>query len=195
MLWSMLWLRHVFSCLFLCSFVPPSSFDCLFQKLPFLEVKAEPTVLKPNEAVDVPIIFTPRDVQQYSEQIPFELNGLYTVNVTVKGEGCLLKVDLQNPAQALVSFGSLRVGQESARRVRLVNRSKRSAVLSLSDVVEAGTGRLEDRQVTVFPKGPLDIPARGHTDIEIQVRRWTLEGVDIGGGGHWRWWLVGDSMF
>jgi hydrocephalus-inducing protein len=144
------------------------SFDCLFQKLPFLEVKAEPTVLKPNQAVDVPIIFTPRDVQKYSEQIPFELNGLYTVNVTVEGEGCLLKVDLLNPAQALVSFGSLRVGQESSRRVRLVNRSKRSAVISLSDIVEAGSGRLEDRQVTVFPRGPLDIPARGHTDVEIQ---------------------------
>ena len=80
-------------------------------------------MLKPNQAVDVPIVFTPRDVQQYSEQIPFELNGLYTVNVTVQGEGCLLKVDLQNPAQALVSFGSLRVGQESVRRVRKEGRA------------------------------------------------------------------------
>ena len=144
------------------------SFDCLFQKLPYLEVKAEPTVLKPNQAVDVPILFTPRDVRTYQEDVSFELNGLYTVNVTVKGEGCLLKVDLQNPAQALVSFGSLRVGQESSRRVRLVNRSKRSATLSLSDIVEAGTGRLEDRAVTVFPRGPLTLPARGHTDVEIQ---------------------------
>ena len=62
------------------------SFDCLFQKLPFLEVKAEPTVLKPNESVDVPIIFTPREVKTYLEQVPFELNGLYTVNVSVAGE-------------------------------------------------------------------------------------------------------------
>ena len=62
------------------------SFDCLFQKLPFLEVKAEPTVLKPNESVDVPIIFTPREVKTYLEQVPFELNGLYTVNISVAGE-------------------------------------------------------------------------------------------------------------
>ena len=144
------------------------SFDCLFQKLPHLDVGAEPTVLRPNQAVDVPIIFSPREVRNYEDEIAFELNGLYTVNVTIRGEGCLLKVDLQNPAQALVSFGSLRVGQESSRRVRLVNRSKRQADISLSDVVEAGTGRLEDRSVTIFPRGPLNLPARGHTDIEIQ---------------------------
>ena len=81
----------------------------------------------------------------------------------------MLKVDLQNPAQALVSFGSLRVGMEASRRVRLVNRSKRAAMISLSEVVEAGTGRLEDRAITVFPKGPLMLPAgRGGMDIEIQ---------------------------
>lgn len=84
-------------------------------------------------------------------------------------QGCLLKVDLQNPAQALVSFGSLRVGMEASRRVRLVNRSKRAAMISLSEVVEAGAGRLEDRAITVFPKGPLMLPAgRGGMDIEIQ---------------------------
>ena len=78
-------------------------------------------------------------------------------------------MDLQNPAQALVSFGSLRVGQEVSRRVRLVNRSKRAAMITLSEVVEAGTGRLEDRAVTVFPKGPLLLPAgRGGMDIEMQ---------------------------
>ena len=36
----------------------------------------------------MPIIFTPREVKDYSEDVPFELNGLYTVNVTVAGEVC-----------------------------------------------------------------------------------------------------------
>ena len=62
------------------------SFDCLFQKMPHLEVKAEPTVLKPNESVDVPIVFTPREVKKYLEHVPFELNGLYTVNISIAGE-------------------------------------------------------------------------------------------------------------
>ena len=91
------------------------AFDCVFEKTPYLEVKSQPTMLRPNESIDIPIIFTARDVRKYDEIIKFELNGLYTVNVNVKGEGCLLKVELANPTQSLVALGSLRVGQEATK--------------------------------------------------------------------------------
>ena len=61
------------------------------------------------------------------------------MNVNVKGEGCLLKVELANPTQSLVALGSLRVGQEATRKVLLVNKSKRAALFTLEDIIEAGT--------------------------------------------------------
>jgi hypothetical protein len=40
------------------------AFDCLFEKTPHLEVKTQPTMLRPNESIDIPIIFTAREVKQ-----------------------------------------------------------------------------------------------------------------------------------
>ena len=40
------------------------------------------------------------------------------------GEGVPLRLDLANPAQTSVNFGSLRGGQSSTREVKLVNRSR-----------------------------------------------------------------------
>ena len=107
-------------------------------------------------------------MRKYDEIIKFELNGLYTVNVNVKGEGCLLKVELANPTQSLVALGSLRVGQEATRKVLLVNKSKRAALFTLEDIIEAGHGRLEERAVTFFPRGEVLIGAKSKTNIEIR---------------------------
>jgi hydrocephalus-inducing protein len=144
------------------------AFDCLFEKLPHLEVQTQPTMLRPTESIDIPIIFTAREVQQYHETIKFELNGLYTVNVIVRGEGCLLKVELANPTQSLCALGTLRVGQDAVRKVLLVNKSKRAAKFTLEDVMEAGHGRLEDRAVSFFPRGEVTLAARAKTNIEIR---------------------------
>lgn len=47
------------------------------------QVSAGATVLQKGEKKDVVITFMPKDIATYSEIIPFEINGLYTVPVTV----------------------------------------------------------------------------------------------------------------
>lgn len=144
------------------------SFDCLFEKKPHLEVQCAATVLRPGEAVEVPVVFAPRDVRRYTDVIPFEVNGLYTVSVAITGEGTPLKVELVNPAQMQLNFGTLRVGQESTRTVHLVNRSKRVASFRLEEVLEAGEGRLDERCVSYYPARETIL--RPHEQTAIDVR-------------------------
>merc|ERR1711871_1495544 len=132
------------------------------------EVQTQPTMLRPTESIDIPIVFTARDVKAYEESIKFELNGLYTVNVIVKGEGCLLKLELANPTQSLVTLGTLRVGQDAVRKVLLSNKSKRAVQFSLEDVMEAGHGRLAERAVSFFPRGDVTLAAKGKMNVEIR---------------------------
>ena len=144
------------------------AFDCLFEKMPHLEVQTQPTMLRPTESIDIPIVFTARDTHQYEETIKFELNGLYTVNVIVRGEGCLLKLELANPTQSLVTLGTLRVGQDAVRKVLLSNKSKRAVQFSLEDVMEAGHGRLAERAVSFFPRGEITLAAKAKMNVEIR---------------------------
>ena len=73
-----------------------------------------------------------------------------------------------DPAQALVSFGSLRVGQEASRRVRLVNRSKRAAMITLGEVVEAGTGGRRQVSYCISQRATDATCGSGGMDIEMQ---------------------------
>jgi hypothetical protein len=42
----------------------------------------------------VPIIFNPREMKKYNEEIVFDINGLNKIIVKVKGEGIPLKLEL-----------------------------------------------------------------------------------------------------
>ena len=44
--------------------------------------------------MEVDIVFYPREARRYHETIPFEINGLSTMNVEIFGEGTDMKVRL-----------------------------------------------------------------------------------------------------
>eukprot|EP01028_Stygiella_incarcerata_P012050 TRINITY_DN7246_c0_g1_i2.p1 TRINITY_DN7246_c0_g1~~TRINITY_DN7246_c0_g1_i2.p1 ORF type:complete len:3099 (+),score=817.41 TRINITY_DN7246_c0_g1_i2:4292-13588(+) len=139
------------------------SFDVLFENKPHLEVKAAASVLRPHEHREVLIQFYPREARSYEEVIPFEINGLYTVNVRVKGEGTPARVELANPALQVVNFGSLRVGETARKVVRLVNRSKIPAEVSMEEFASS----LEPHFIRVYPLHPIVLPPRGQGDIDL----------------------------
>ena len=58
----------------------------------YLEVHCQPGVLMPGQLMEVDILFYPREAKRYHQIIPFEINGLSTVNVEVSGEGTDMKV-------------------------------------------------------------------------------------------------------
>lgn len=59
------------------------SIDTTFQKTHVLDVLLRPTVLEPGQVLDIPILFTPRAIQDYDLTVPFVINGTSTVNVQV----------------------------------------------------------------------------------------------------------------
>mmetsp|Transcript_2050 Transcript_2050/g.4151 ORF Transcript_2050/g.4151 Transcript_2050/m.4151 type:complete len:2040 (-) Transcript_2050:7-6126(-) len=125
----------------------PVYIDCLHEKTEFLDVSCERTVLQPGESINVQVHFTPRELTEYRGSIPFELNGLYTVNVLYTGEGAVLRLELEKPEDQIINFGSLRVGHKSTRQFKLVNRSKRATSFRLMEREEAGQGRLQQHAV------------------------------------------------
>ena len=81
--------------------------------------RVEKNVLK------VPIMFTPRDLKKYCEDIVFDINGLNKMIVQVKGEGIPLKLELEKTEDQNIDFGVTRVGADASRTVSLVNNSKK----------------------------------------------------------------------
>ena len=99
------------------------AFECL------VDVLCSPTVLKPGEHTDIPITYTPREVARFTSNIP-EINGLYTIDVGVSGEGIVMKLEFEKPDDQDINFGSIRVGHVVRRSVRLVNKSQKLLHLS-----------------------------------------------------------------
>ena len=71
-------------------------------------------------------------IKKYSETIKFDFNGLYTIDVTVTGEGIPMQLELVDPDQAMVDFGIASVGADITRMVSLVNKSKQPVTFQLA---------------------------------------------------------------
>ena len=108
----------------------------LFDNLPHLELEASPTNLLPGQSEDIVITFLPREVRTYSDLIPFEINGLYRVNIEVTGSGHECDVALANPAQFNYQLGAVRVGSVVERRIKVRNNSAVPAQCSIEESAE-----------------------------------------------------------
>lgn len=70
-------------------------------------------------------MFTPREIKKYNEVVTFDFNGLYTIDVTISGEGIPLLLDLVDPDLAFMDFGVVSVGGDITKTATLINKSKR----------------------------------------------------------------------
>jgi hydrocephalus-inducing protein len=139
------------------------SIDCLYKTAPWLEVHTSPTVLKSGDKVDIPIRFMPRSEQKYREIVPFDVNGLQTINVEVLGEGIKGRVELVNEEQQTISFGAVRIGQKQTVTVPIVNRSKKLANVNLSKSMKP----LLAKYVTFVPNGAIQIKPKETVNMEV----------------------------
>ena len=89
---STVFLHHVNKCVCVCVCV--HSVECLYQSTSHLEVHCQPGVLIPDQKREVDFLFYPREARYYHEVIPFEINGLSTMQVKIHGEGTDMKVGL-----------------------------------------------------------------------------------------------------
>lgn len=143
-------------------------FDCLFEKKPHLRVDCPPTSLGPRESISIPIAFVARQEVSYLEMIPFSVNGSTTINVSIRGEGTLPRVELVNSSMQTVSFGNLQIGQQLSRTVKIVNRSKRRTVVELEDSPQPGIASLGDMGITLLPQRDVMLRTKESAEVEFQ---------------------------
>eukprot|EP00743_Colponemidia_sp_Colp-15_P000860 GILK01000949.1.p1 GENE.GILK01000949.1~~GILK01000949.1.p1 ORF type:complete len:1078 (+),score=227.51 GILK01000949.1:666-3899(+) len=142
------------------------SIECPFERKPFLDVRFSPTVLPPGGLMEVPIIFTAKDITEYRETVPFHINGTYTINVAVSGAGTGLRLELVNPEQQAVDFGILKVGHDSRRNVKVVNKSKREVSFNIVD----NDNMLEKHGVSFSPLGTVTLRPKESTSIDLRFQ-------------------------
>jgi len=71
-----------------------------FEKKPYLDIQLAPgIVILPStkekvEKVEIPIVFTPWALMKYEENILFDFNGIYKVEIKITGEGIPMIVSL-----------------------------------------------------------------------------------------------------
>jgi hydrocephalus-inducing protein len=100
------------------------SYETVYENQSHFEIEAAATVLKPKETKKIPITFKPTEIKSYKEVITFEVNSIYKVPITLMGEGASARIDLWNPADKIINFGPLQIGDVAETTIYIVNKSK-----------------------------------------------------------------------
>ena len=152
------------------------SIESEFEKKPHLDVQLAPgQVLIPTTPTDpdleskklrVPIVFTPRDTVAYSETVTFDINGVHTMSVLIKGEGCPLRLELASRDEENVNFGVCREGGDITKTVHLTNKSKKSVTFVLED--GSGMDELKRNCVSFSPTDEVVVKPKEALPIELR---------------------------
>ncbi|KAL0040642.1 hypothetical protein WJX79_000331 [Trebouxia sp. C0005] len=142
------------------------SFDMEYESSDSMTVDCPPSVLAPGASQEVSIIFSPCEARSYREEIPFKVNGLYTMKVVVMGEGSNLKLELGNAAHRNLNLGAVSCGGQTSKTVQICNRSKVTCQASFAEAAQ----QLARCAVAMSPAGTVTIPARASLDITFFYR-------------------------
>jgi hydrocephalus-inducing protein len=137
------------------------SLESDFEKKPYLDFPVVPgQVLMPDSAakLEIPIVFTPREIRKYSETIKLDFNGLYFVDIQVIGQGIHLNLDLKDPDQLDTDLGIVSVGGDVSRTVPVINRSAKSVKF-----------RVEPLNSETFAKSALSLKPSG-TEVVLKPK-------------------------
>lgn len=99
----------------------PSLCVCRYENSDSLAVDCPPSVLAPGASQEVSISFSPCEARMYQEVLPININGLYTVRVSVLGEGSPLRLELANPTHRSLNLGAVSRGSQSSKTVQVTD--------------------------------------------------------------------------
>ena len=149
---------------------------------PYLDVNLSPgQVILPgqSEILEVPITFIPREFTKYREVIKFNFNGIYDVDVEIKGEGIPLRLELEDPNMQTLDFGILLVGQDKKMEFKLINRGRRDINVLISPenpnnfikkcLSLYGIDKDKDKEkiMTIKPKDTITVGVRFNPNVRI----------------------------
>jgi len=121
-----------------------------------------------EEKIEIPITFTPREQKEYNEVIKLNFNnGLYFMDVIVKGNGIPLHLDLKDPDQVETNLGVVSVGQEVSKIVPIVNRSFKTVKFH---VLPRDTMAFTASSLEAFPKQKQEFTLKPKESLPIEIR-------------------------
>lgn len=82
------------------------------------------------DILEIPIVFTPREVCKYKEVVNFKFNGIYDQEVEITGEGIPLKLEIEENIQTL-NFGIIQLGQNRKMEFNILNKGKMKADIQI----------------------------------------------------------------
>lgn len=122
---------------------------------------ASSVLLRPGQSTEVPITFEPDEYRRHEALVPFEVNGLYTVNVKLTGEGVPMRMEVANSAHKVFNLGSVSRGQGSIKVLPIVNKGKARALVDLSPAAET----LRELHIELMPSAPFTMRPREVAEI------------------------------
>jgi hydrocephalus-inducing protein len=102
-----------------------------FEKLPHLDMKLDTPMIPMGSSVEVPVIFTPRELKAYHDIIEFKINDYDVVRVMVSGKGVALRLELVKESMKTVDFGTLTGGDYTVRSIVVANRGPKTCQFKL----------------------------------------------------------------
>jgi hydrocephalus-inducing protein len=142
--------------------------DCLlsttFQREPWLDVQLETALIESGSSLRIPIIFQPREVEEYRQRVEFLVNDHTKMHVDIKGRGCPLRLELTDLEMQHVDFGVTTGGKPVSHSVRLVNKSSRPVTFELCENGE----ELSSRAISWLPSLPTTLAPRQTCDVELR---------------------------
>ncbi|GMH35419.1 hypothetical protein BSKO_03287 [Bryopsis sp. KO-2023] len=142
------------------------SFDVLFENNENLQISCPPTVLGPGEYKDIMISLSPKAAQLYQFTVPLEINGLYTLNVFIRGEGTPMRIELLKPSDRALNLGAIGPYHSSTKVVKIANKSRIAANISLQPSLAA----LEALGIDILPSTDLFLRGRESGDVTFFFR-------------------------
>lgn len=124
-------------------------------------------MLLPTHSIEVPIIFTPREIKKYDETVRFDFNGIHKIELHVQGEGIPMVLELVDPEHHLVDFGIAPVGASMSKQVQLVNKSRRPVSLS---VAPADVESWEKNCLRLLPMDEFVLKPREKVELEVEFK-------------------------
>ena len=109
------------------------SVECLYQTTPYLVHNMEQVVLiKPECSHDVVFSFYPREVKRYNEKVMFEMNGISSQPIVLRGAGSEFSLVVANPKHRLVKLGALKLNEKVKKVIPIVNQTSVDLKFKLS---------------------------------------------------------------
>ncbi|CAD7699389.1 unnamed protein product [Ostreobium quekettii] len=142
------------------------SFELHFDSNEDIQVECPPTILAPGDYRDMNVVFTPTRQGVIDGTLKLEVNGLYTVNIFVRGEGTPLRVELEKPSQKNVKLGAIEQHSSATKVVKIINRSKISATVSLLPSAD----RFRERGIDMLPAVDMFLRPRESGDVTLFFR-------------------------